>query len=152
MRMFGMLLVALIGSSAIAKDTESLSSYLCIADMGTGFINDSGKWQSTAFNVADRKYILRRPNEDDIKAFNDVDNATPWVWEEFGGGGLGRAPCAAPNSREISISCRNHGMVILIDTDSLRYQLYWPYGYVRLKKNDVAGEAPRIEIGRCSPL
>ena len=132
--------VLLATVAAIACAAEP-TSYLCIADKATGFSFNKERrvWQQANFNVKDSKYLL---SQRDGK----------WGWKRFGEQ-YDDGQCSDRFNEFGFLHCNNVFDAILFNKQTLRYQLFYPVGYVsKLDSKDSGSDTPSLEIGTCSAL
>ena len=133
----------------VAEDETRITAYLCIADMATGFVYENGRWQRTNFDVSGNKYILRQPKKSDPEPLSD----SPWLWGRFGQKYLLGICDETDEYGDMECSEGGGAAELFINLSSLRYQLYYQYGYVHSADfKDTRDDTPLIEIGKCSAL
>ena len=130
---------------AVAEDDETPNSYLCIADMSTGFKYDNGMWQQTHFNVDGSKYMLRHTKESDVVWVKEHK----WAWVEFGET-VAYSWCDVPADSDY-FNCSGVMVEVQLNVKTLRYQMYYHGTYLAASEEQHA-DTPHIEIGKCSPL
>lgn len=125
---------------------QAEDSYVCVADKATGFSfeQSSGQWMPTTFKVDGGKYLLKK-------------GATRWTWAKFGDPSfVPPVPCSVPDKAGF-VFCQEFED-IRFNTGSMRYQRYYPFGYVRgttklsMLQGGEGSDTPLIEIGTCSIL
>ncbi len=117
------------------------SSYLCIADLATGFKfnNNTKRWESTNFNIKNSKYIIKK-NTDGV-----------WEWKDFGKNSMG-VTCNKDFNESGYLRCESL-IHVNFNNKSLRYILYYPVGYVNIGIAGKEGDdTPSLEIGTCSQI
>jgi hypothetical protein len=135
---FAISALAVVVSAAAAQ----AQTYLCIADMGTGFSysNASRTWETTRFDVKDKRYLVKKTEKG-------------WVWSNFG---EPSEHLCEGNSLNGFIGCDGDGRMgikFFVDRLSMRYQKSYLYGYLHNPATtDAEADTPLIEIGRCSVL
>ena len=124
-------------------------SYLCVADMATGFKYNKtiDKWESVNFNVDDSKYIVSRS-----KAKN-----TAWEVKQIGQQ-YPLATCKDDFGENGYLFCELV-RIFKMNKINLRFICIYPFGYYNESpkgKKDVfykdGADSPHVEIGKCSPL
>ena len=127
----------------------SAKSWLCIADMGTGFKFEktTKEWRQVTFKVEKSRFII---------------SATPekqWAYEvkEFGKSSpYPDATCKNGFSEYGYLNCTGLFGSFKFNNKNLRYLATYLAGYVEIipgSKNMIEGDdTPSMEIGRCSPL
>ncbi len=116
------------------------NSYLCIADLSTGFSFDkvSKKWKSADFNVSGERFLLSKKN-----------NA--WEWKKFGQESTSYN-CSKDFNEAGYLHCESLIRVVF-NRKNLRFQSYYSIGYVNKGVIGNEGEdTPYITIGQCSPI
>ncbi|MBI2724925.1 MAG: hypothetical protein HYX42_01615 [Polaromonas sp.] len=124
---------------AVQVKAQTAENYLCIPDQSTGFRFDttSNTWQTAQFNVKNSKYLLSK-------------KAAKWQWKEFSK--TSSTECSGDFNEYGFLRC-DHMERIIVNRDSLRFQIIYPIGYVVSKSvKDQNQDNPSIEIGRCSAL
>jgi hypothetical protein len=123
---------------------EGTIGYLCVADKSVGFHQAAnGEWEAAEFK-ADGKYLIKKPREQFAK--NSEDETNLWVVTPVGSD----APiygCTSDFSDVGSLGCEGFGY-FLMNKKTLRFQAYYPIGYVVERK----GNTPNLAIGTCSPI
>lgn len=127
----------------------SAESWLCIADMATGFKYNSvlKRWDEASFNVAESRYIIRPSRNPawkyEVTAFGKPTGA-PEAW------------CKAEPSSYGYLLCNSYFGEFKFNTGNLRYIKTYLAGYVEiLPTNSLVvegGDTPNMEIGKCSLL
>jgi hypothetical protein len=126
-------------SLAPAIALADAQAYLCIADQAVGFTYDKNlsAWKSTFFGVKDERYFLKLKDKH-------------WRWSK-----LGSSVESACNdfTSAGTIGCVGTEEV-LFNRTTLRYQLYYPFGYIAQMtfESFEGSDTPYIEIGRCSAM
>ena len=124
---------------------NATDGYICIADKSTGFTSENGEWQPVNFDVAEKRYFVRKATEE------DVQSTAPWVYGEFGQSVLA-GQCDEPFPTGL-MNCHSGTEEFKLNTKTMRYQLYYWVGYVVSHDRGVRRrDTPFIEIGKCSPL
>lgn len=125
-------------------------SYLCIADMATGFSYNKtiDKWEIAKFNVDDSKYVVSKSNLKgyvwEIKKIGDSEPIS-WCKEDINDGGY----LHCEGFEYFKMNIRN-----------LRFMSVYMIGYINdnIKENNGSfifkegGNTPSMQIGKCSPL
>ena len=143
-------LIIALALLTFATGAHSAEQYLCIADKGTGFKRDNGKWNSVVFGVADEKYILR-PFKEGEKPPWAKDTHTYGLFD-FGAhrsnfGDL----CEPPNENyDRFFQCQGVGGEFKLDTTSGRFLTSTTIGFW-LPENEPT-DPIAIIIGRCSKI
>jgi len=57
--------------------TRAADSYICAADKSTGFVVEDGEWTSVDFDVAEKRYLVRKATDADIQ---NGENKSPWLY------------------------------------------------------------------------
>ena len=131
--------IAFIAGLAPAIALADAQAYLCIADQAVGFRYDKNPkaWKSTLFSVKDERYILKLEDKH-------------WHWSKLGSSFEGT--CNDFTTAD-TIGCVGTDEV-LFNRTTLRYQLYYPFGYIaQMTLESFEGsDTPYIEIGRCSEM
>ena len=131
-----LLVCCFCSTSAFAQET-----YICIADLSTGFaFNKTTKnWFSTNFNVQDNKYVLSQKNK-------------LWYWKKVGAPENATIECGEFNPAGY-LNCSSYGQVLSFNKTNLRFSLTNSVGYVSGELLGVEGSiTPFMTIGKCSPL
>jgi hypothetical protein len=115
-------------------------TYLCVADMATGFSFNKSmkKWEAAEFDVKDEKYVLKEDNK-------------KWTWTKVGekfGDTCDKGFTDAGYFRCDRLS------TIYVNRNNLRFQLTKPTGYPDSGGfgEEEGGNTPYIEIGRCAEV
>ena len=117
------------------------TSYLCIPETSAGFTFNKSqqKWVSTNFRVDGKKYLLSKSKKGD------------WEWKKFGQQNS-LEWCDGDFDEFGYLKCQLLG-TITINKNTLRFQNYYPIGYVNKSTTGNEGEdTPYIEIGTCSAI
>ncbi|MBA7495965.1 hypothetical protein ES702_06561 [subsurface metagenome] len=137
--------------SAASTPKQPEVSYLCVADLATGFRFDKTrkKWVSTDFSV-DNKYIVSKGS-----SYSSYRQKKDGLWEvKDHGVKLGHI-CADDFSRGVFI-CSSSFEEFRMDRDGLRFIHFYKSGYWgdnNTRNTKYEGDnTPAITIGRCSPL
>ena len=128
-------------SVAAAADKMPSASYLCIADMETGFAYDSSSksWNYARFNTS--RWVLRQ------------DQAHPgqWQYEEFRDGDYAWRPCGTFNEYGV-MACETFE-VFRFDRNTGRFFYAYLPGYTDAGKAGPEGSnTPLMAIGKCSRI
>lgn len=133
--------------SLLMPEAAQAESWLCIADMSTGFSFDRGtrQWSVAKFNVTDSRYLISSQDNKDY----------PYRVTKFGSNdpvGI----CKGGLTAETFLSCNFLGNRFSFNSKTMRYMLSYDVGYVNptpgvndMKEGD---DTPFMEIGRCSRL
>jgi hypothetical protein len=155
---FTLLLLLAVGPIAMAEGDDSPSSFLCIADFSTGYAKEGGKWRPAKFDISDNRYILRHPNELDLKRYEGLPSKkkVSWVWLDFGKE-VSWHTCKNEATASGRIYCPSGGLDLVVNIKSLVFQLYYHGDYTMWNDpEDPDGrelkDTPFIQIGKCSPL
>ena len=144
---FKLATASLMALSLIIPSVASAESWLCIADMSTGFSFNSAtrQWSIAKFNIADSRYLIA---SQEIKDY-------PYKVTKFGSNSL-VAMCKDGLTVGTFLSCNFLGSRFSFNSKTMRYMLSYEIGYINptpgvndMKEGD---DTPFIEIGRCSPL
>ncbi|CAN1517817.1 hypothetical protein MCEMSEM23_00987 [Rhabdaerophilaceae bacterium] len=124
--------------------------WLCVTDAATGFSFDleSKRWRATHFRSED-KWIIRRPDENDISRLKRMRQAkTPqWIVAHFGGGQTGGF--CSDDFREDELTCGIFFGQLKFNRKLLRFITTVDFGYVT--PVEIEGtDTPYMQIGRCS--
>jgi hypothetical protein len=116
-------------------------TYLCIADMATGFRFDkpTKRWVTTQFDVSDDKYVLTQKDDE-------------WTWTKIGTEFVDCRQKKGFNSIG-AFGCEfGTYSTLLMNRNTLRFQITAPWLYVGpFGEESVEGaNTPYIEIGRCT--
>jgi hypothetical protein len=120
-------------AGAIASDAPT--GWLCVAEKATGFAYDKQKkaWTIAEFD-ADRKFLVRQPNTDELSLFrklNGDDSKPPsYVVRIIGDTILPPMPCGEPSFEIRTIKCDWYQVQFIINPDTLRMEWYSSYGYI----------------------
>jgi hypothetical protein len=133
-------------------------SWLCVADMATGFhyTKSTQSWSVGEFKTGD-KYIVRPPNTEDIK---DVEMPAYVVRALGKTDDMSLFPemCKNPPDAKSGIMICDGGLTqFAVNTHLLRMQRYYGLGYLHQDSSafgnpDEDPVTPYIEIGQCSAL
>lgn len=156
--LFALLLLLTVNPIAMAEGDDSPNSFLCIADFSTGFAKEGGEWRPVKFDISDNKYILRRPNESDLKRYDGLPSKinVSWVWVDFGKE-VSFHTCQNEADRWGRIRCPFAGLNVVVNIKTLVFQAYLPGDYTNWEHPDdpyyrEREDTPYIEIGKCSAL
>lgn len=127
------LLCCLLTTIAYAGD-----SYLCVADMATGFSYNKAldKWETANFNVEESKYVVSKSKDKywQVKQIGKSDYSSSYY-------------CNGGFSEYGFLSCSGLLGSFNMNRINLRYIRIFSMGYYNNTK-----DTPFIEIGKCSPL
>ena len=143
-------------------------SWLCVADMATGFhyTKSTQSWSVGEFKTGD-KYIVRPPNTEDIKDvekfrfYNNSNELPAYVVRALGKTddmSLFPEMCKNPPDAKSGIMICDGGLTqFAVNTHLLRMQRYYGLGYLHQDSSafgnpDEDPVTPYIEIGQCSAL
>ncbi len=118
---------------AWAADTR----WICAADKSVGFTLEAGNWKPTQFNVAEKKYVLSKPEGASFYSFNAMGQPATGLCDP------------GPNDDGF-FHCADLFDSTVFSSKTLRYTRYRYVGYVA--GDDVARVDPMIEIGTCAPF
>ena len=129
-------------SSALAE------SYLCIADLATGFTFDekTREWRQAKFK-ADKKYIISK----------NKDGGNAWMVKEMGKK-FPNAWCGAGFNDVGWLYCGEKQADFRMNKENLRFLAFYPFGYWTTgtkgfdKPVREGEDTPFIEIGKCTIL
>lgn len=137
-----------LGLSIVVAPTQaSAESWLCIADMTTGFGFDqtTQRWKEMSFSPTDSRFILK-----------PSDNAEwAYVVSEFGSSTIPYATCDSGPTSYGFISCDAGFGEFKFNKINLRYVRTSVVGYAEITPTTPTkdgDDAPIIEIGRCSKI
>lgn len=126
---------------AFTAPVFSQTSYLCVPETSAGFTFNKAqqKWISTNFRVEGKKYLLNKSTQG------------KWEWKKFGETkSLER--CDEDFDEFGYMKCELLHTITFNKT-TLRFQKYYPVGYVNKSTTGNEGEdTPHIEIGTCSAI
>lgn len=134
-----LLATALLVSASTTAHAEDATSYLCIAEKGSGFkFNTSNQtWEHARFNVSESKYILSK-------------SQGVWTWKRVGQ--KHGITCSENFNESGYMHCTSFDQVTM-NRKTLRFLLVYPVGYVNVGIAGKEGEdTPSMEIGKCSSL
>lgn len=127
--------------SACSCNVFAQTSYLCVPETSAGFTFNKAqqKWISTNFRVDGKKYFLNKSTQG------------KWEWKKFGETkSLER--CDEDFDEFGYMKCELLHTITFNKT-TLRFQKYYPVGYVNKSTTGNEGEdTPHIEIGTCSAI
>jgi hypothetical protein len=114
--------------------------FLCVAGKSVGFeFNENSKeWDYAHFNVADKKYLVKK-------------QSNGWQWIRFGEVGTLGIQCSEMDQAGYII-CHDGPRNLTLFPKSLRFQIVSPDGYIGGFAAIGVDGTPYIEIGTCSPL
>ena len=132
-----------------AKATAG-DSYLCVADMATGFIYNKTleKWEINNLNTVDNKYRVKRSKEKEIAW--EVQKIGKNIVSDF---------CKKDFNKNGNLECEGTDSFFM-NKNNLRFILIFPYGYHNANMRNHQGAllfkegdlTPFIEIGKCSSM
>ena len=132
---------------------DSTNSYLCIPDVSSGLFYENGKWEATEFAVSHKKWILRRPSEDDQKNDLLVNEKTRWVLVNFTSGNV-NAFCNEDFSDLGYLKCYfgTAGSFTMSSTSN-RFQIVNDFSFLVPGVESLYGSEPLdITIGKCAAI
>jgi len=137
------LTVSLLIISAFAHAEQ----YWCVADSAVGFkYNASNKnWEQATFNVDDSEYIISKADPNSARS-KRLQGLVEYLVTKVGNK-YAHIFCKEGFTENI-LSCSGLGSELTFNKNNGRYMHIHGIGYVE----DEKGDAPHIEIGKCSPL
>jgi hypothetical protein len=149
MFMWRILLASVLGFGASAYGADSANiNLICISEKATGFKynKDTDEWNISNFNVETSKYIFSK-YAGDLEGYKGKYSFTT-LGEDFP-----QAVCLTINEYGFGEDCSGfHDLLINVDT--LRFQVVYPTGYVlsqsAIDDGTQEGNTPSMEIGKCS--
>lgn len=127
----------------------SAQSWLCIADMSTGFSYNKtlNKWEHTRFNVDDERLIIK-PSTGTSRAYE--------VFEFGNTSNIAAATCGSAPNEYGFLFCDGLFGEFKFNSKNLRYVRTYIAGYVEILPDNLfskeGNDTPNIEIGKCSPI
>jgi hypothetical protein len=154
--LFALLLLLSFNPIAMAEGDDSPTSYVCTPDFSTGFAKKEGEWRPVRFDISDKKYILRRLNESEKKAWKHFESKkdVSWVWLKSGEKTSWHT-CKNEATESGRILCPYEFLDLVVNIKSLTFQIYRKGDYVYWihpddpDYEDLTAET-YIEIGKCT--
>ena len=135
MRIFALVILSMLATVA------SADPWLCIEEAASGFLFKNGKWTQGPFHIDGKKFILRKPNIDDL----DYGKSQYGVYAL--GSPASSYQCAEANQFG-EFRCHSLLGEFKFAVRSGRYLRTYTAGY--WDGEDVAKNTPIIARGRCS--
>jgi hypothetical protein len=124
------------------------NGYVCSQEAVTGFAMEQNRqWRQKNFKP-DKKYNVSRLTANDKSPLTDGP-PHEWIVKELG---VEDGVSFCPAIVEGILFCSGAGLNMIVNTEALRFQEYFEYGYVYASAGDVhfVPLTPYIAIGKCS--
>ncbi len=134
--------------SQYSVQASASESYLCVADMGTGFVFDNTRkqWRISNFKAEGKYVVIKSTRKGYVREVKKIGETSVVAY------------CKNDFNEYGALSCERLYQ-FRMNKNNLRYLLIYPVGYWTDNKNApkhdpfAEGEdTPRMEIGKCSPL
>lgn len=133
----------------MAEPVLAQEAYLCISETASGLYFDkpAQTWAPAAFRNA-RKYVFRQKKPED-----DVNMPWPWSWALFPFGSTQAWAVCGKDFEPSELTQECNGIYeFAFSKKTLRYQIYYKYGFAYPSSKSEGDDTPYIEIGTCSAL
>jgi hypothetical protein len=139
---FLMLVLYSVVSASYAASPEE--GYICIPETGTGLFYSNGSWSSAQAKIP-HKYLIRTPNQDELKLFIQKPR---YVVLEIGRNFI-EAGCDELSDYGLLL-CKSFDVEVRFNKNTLRFIYFYKIGYIN--GEDENSVNPHIIIGKCNPL